>query len=224
MKHDRTTKKNDPRAEPRLPPIIGIDLGQKRDPTAIAVAEIEHRDADDAQGDRSHKEAHYLIRFLNRLPLGTPYPETARRLGEIFRLVKGRAGLTPRIFVDATGVGAAVVDMLNSQVPTASLWAVTFTHGDRRTTHPAERKITLGKAFLVSRLQVLLQRNRLHLPQGSEARALAQELLTYEIKVDENAVDRYGAFRVGTHDDLVTALGLATQEEPDSIAYPLIAA
>ena len=39
------------------------------------------------------------------------------------------------------------------------------------------------------------------------------ELLDYEIRVDQNANDRYGAFRVGTHDDLVTALGLATQDD-----------
>jgi hypothetical protein len=42
---------------------------------------------------------------------------------------------------------------------------------------------------------------------------LSEELLDYEIRVDENANDRYGAFRVGTHDDLVTALGLATQAD-----------
>ena len=30
-------------------------------------------------------------------------------------------------------------------------------------------------------------------------------------RVDANANDTYGAFRVGSHDDLVTALGLATQ-------------
>jgi hypothetical protein len=32
-----------------------------------------------------------------------------------------------------------------------------------------------------------------------------------EIRVEERANDTYGAFKVGTHDDLVTALGLAVQ-------------
>jgi hypothetical protein len=32
--------------------------------------------------------------------------------------------------------------------------------------------------------------------------------------VSEDGDDRYGAFRVGSHDDLVTALGLAVQLEP----------
>ena len=48
----------------------------------------------------------------------------------------------------------------------------------------------------------------------AESRALAQELLDYKIRVDEDANDRNGAFRVGTHDDLVTALGLAVNKEP----------
>ncbi len=45
---------------------VGIDVGQKVDPTAIAVGEWER--------DR------YLVRFLERLPLGTPYPQVAERL------------------------------------------------------------------------------------------------------------------------------------------------
>jgi hypothetical protein len=46
---------------------------------------------------------------------------------------------------------------------------------------------------------------------------LGQELMDYEIRVDQDANDRYGAFAVGSHDDLVTALGLAVQE-PAAVA------
>ena len=42
---------------------------------------------------------------------------------------------------------------------------------------------------------------------------MADELLDYEIRVDTDANDKYGAFKVGTHDDLVTALGLAVQTD-----------
>jgi hypothetical protein len=52
------------------------------------------------------------------------------------------------------------------------------------------------------------------LPRTAEADILAGELLRYEIRVSEDANDRYGAFKVGTHDDLVTALGLAVQPAP----------
>jgi len=58
---------------------------------------------------------------------------------------------------------------------------------------------------------VLFQTRRIHLPKTEEVARLRTELLDYEIKIDENGTDRYGAFKVGRHDDLVTALGLATQ-------------
>ncbi len=66
----------------------------------------------------------------------------------------------------------------------------------------------------MSRLQSLLQFRRIHLPNTPEAATLARELQDFEIRVDENAHQRSGAFRVGTHDDLVTALGLTVQKEP----------
>jgi hypothetical protein len=62
-----------------------------------------------------------------------------------------------------------------------------FTHGDRLTENRQAHTVSLGKALLVSRLQVLLQSRRVHLPRTMEARVLAQQLL----------------------DDQVTALGLA---------------
>ena len=60
-----------------------------------------------------------------------------------------------------------------------------------------------------ARCRPLLQTGRILLPQTREAHALAAELLDYEIRVNPDANERYGAFKVGTHNDLVTALGLA---------------
>ena len=116
------------------------------------------------------------------------------------------------MFVDATGVGTPVCDLMKARGMRVT--AVYFTSGNRRKVERAE--IKLGKAWLVSRLQSLLQTNRLHLPRTAEAQTLASELLDYEIKIDQNANDTYGAFRVGSHDDLVTALGLAVQSAPVS--------
>lgn len=70
----------------------------------------------------------------------------------------------------------------------------------------------MGKAFLVTRFQALVRTNRVHLPPSAEERILVEELLGHEMRLSEDANGRYGAFRVGTHDDLVTALGLAVQD------------
>ena len=106
--------------------------------------------------------------------------------------------------------------MLATDPRLAAIYPVFFNHGDRLTWEVSGNLVQgrLGKAFLVSRLQSLLQHGRLHLPKTPETELLAKELLDYEIRVDEDANDKYGAFKVGTHDDLVTALGLACLRDP----------
>lgn len=183
---------------------IGVDIGQKRDPTAIAVVERDERKAGDGRS-----AVHHLVRHLERLPLDTAYPAVAERIAAVQTGTLEQAG-TLKVSIDATGVGQPIVDLMTAAGVLVS--AVYFTHGDRRTTN-ADGTISLGKAWLVSQMQVLLQSHRLHLPTTREAEALAKELLDYEIKISEDANDRYGAFRVGAHDDLVTAVGLAVQAE-----------
>jgi hypothetical protein len=171
---------------------VGVDIGQKRDPTAIAVAELEHRE----RAETGRREDHWLVRHLERLPLGTPYPGVADRLAVVVEGVRKRTGHAPACYLDATGVGQPVADEMTSRG--LAVTACYFTHGDRRTEEGT--RVTIGKAWLVSRLQALLQGGRLHLPDTSEARVLADELLDYEIRVEEDANDRYGAFRVGKHE------------------------
>ena len=146
--------------------------------------------------------------------MGSPYPAVAERVAAVVQGVHAAtSGEAPTLYVDATGVGSPIVDILRAAGvgDLARVVAVFFNHGDRRKVERGEVK--LGKAWLVSRMQALLQSGLLHLPRNAEAETLAKELLDYEIRVTEDANDRYGAFRVGAHDDLVTAVGLATQED-----------
>lgn len=206
---------------PALAYTIGVDIGQQVDPTAIAVVELRQRTNPHGPGEAIH-----ITRYLERLPLGTTYPAIATRLAEIATNARQRArqeylnerGQAPRddwsygfnVFVDATGVGRPVVDILSETG--LNVTPVFFTHGDRRNVD--REQITLGKAWLVSRLKTLFQTGRVRLPPNHpEAPAMIDELVNYEIRVDQNANDKYGAFRTGKHDDLVTALGLATQDE-----------
>lgn len=197
---------------------IGVDIGQKRDPTAVCVAELQERlqtpDFTHPWGEPT-SETLYLVRFLERLPLGMPYPKVAGRIAEIVEGVRYRMPeASIRLYVDQTGVGQPVVDALREKV-TYPLIGVTLAAGERLTVKGNEAR--LGKAYLVSRLQVLLQNGQIHLPKTAEAEQLARELLDFEIKVDRDGQDRYGAFKVGSHDDLVIALGLATLFDPASL-------
>jgi hypothetical protein len=187
---------------------VGLHLGQGREPTGLCVVEVQDR----VGTETTPAGHHYLVRYLERLPTGTPYPTIAERLHEILAGLRSRTEEAPRVYVDATGHGEPAVKLLHAGLFDCLFWTVYFNHGDQR--HREGKTIRLGKMCLVTSLLVLLQGDRLLLVQSREAEILAQELREYEVKVTPDANERYGAFRVGTQDDLVTALGLAVQIEP----------
>src|SRR5215210_751700 len=92
---------------------VGVDIGQKVDPTAIAVVEAERRD----------EEWAFLTRHLERLPLGTPFKDAAQRTSEVVagameRMVAAGAKLERgaiAVYVDATGVGAPIMEMIKER-------------------------------------------------------------------------------------------------------------
>lgn len=220
--------------ESRNPVTIGVDVGQIHDPTAIAVVEVSRKhDGRWRFGDRIPAHVNdegmlvsthdadpvlsdlYTVRYIERLPLGTPYPKVAIYLAEMLcspLLYRRRV----RVLIDVTGVGRPVYDDLRKEVSLrpeardALIKPITFAHGENYD----RGKGRLGKAYLVSRLQSLLQNGSVQAPDLPEVHATLEELRTYEIKVSQDGADTYGAFKTGTHDDLATALGLAVLESP----------
>ena len=118
-----------------------------------------------------------------------------------------------RPYLNATQEGPPLVEAFRELAGAWDLRPVYFNHGTQRAEDEDRVTIQLGKAWLVSRLRVLFQRDRLHLLRSPEALTLRRELETYRIDLPEDAATRYGAFRVGSQDDLLTALGLAVQED-----------
>jgi len=220
--------------------VIGCDLGQRADPTAIAVVEVvrtefawpnpDHERIAFYVATPKRTETRFVARRIFRLPLGTPYPAVARRIADLVatlhdhrrRDIMATGG--PVLALDITGLGRPVVDLVREELEVrrlvAKLSGVTFTHGQKLIGEIGDREVTCGKAYLVNRLQTLFQSDRIDLPQSSEALAMREELMNFDIKVDEDGDQKFGAFRVGTHDDLVTAIGLATlADEPGGSSW-----
>lgn len=177
----------------------------------------------------------YTVRHIKRLPLGTSYPEVAVHLADLLcsPLFAYRA---VRMLIDVTGVGRPVYDDVVKEIALrkgplvqkadeVGFWFVTqsvqikpisFVRGETYN----KRTGSLGKAFLVSRMQSLLQGHRVHGPVTPEMQATIEELKVYEIKIDTDGKDTYGA-STGKHDDLATALGLSCLEDPfgDRVTY-----
>jgi hypothetical protein len=174
---------------------LGLDLGQAQDYTALTIVELVD----------SAKEAQFHVRHLERFALRTPYPAIAARVATMIDRPP-LAGCTT-VVVDATGVGRPVVDMMRRA--NISPVAVTITGGDSVSHDCGEYRVP--KRDLVAIMQVLLQTERLKIAaEIPEAALLQNELLNFQVKINlATAHDSYGAWREGTHDDLVLATAMA---------------
>jgi hypothetical protein len=174
--------------------VVGVDLGQSYDPTAIAVV----RRVDDDQKDPIFQVGH-----LERLPLATPYPGVVRRVAAMLNTPRLRD--KSELVIDFTGVGRPVFDMF--QVAGISPVGVSIHAGDA-VTHEG-RTYKVPKLILISGVQALLHSGRLkiqrHLP---DAPALVAELHDFRGVVSDTGYWKFGA-RSGKHDDLVLAVAIA---------------
>ena len=181
---------------------LGLDLGKRRDHAALAIVEkILHRSA--------YTGTHLSsldVRFLERIPLGTPYPVVVQAVREIVNhdTLRGRCALA----VDATGVGGPVVDMLRRGQLGCELAAVTITGGDHQSTNGYDYSVP--KQDLIAGVQVLLELGQLRIAQDlPECGSLVKELVDVRMTTMSPGRVRIGADGCGQHDDLVMALSLA---------------
>lgn len=191
--------------------LAALDVGQLHDPTALAIAERE------MIVYAGKLEPRFLVRFLQRVPLRTPYPKMVPMVrGILHRLIPG-----PYSFViDATGVGRPIVDLFR-EVPAEVLLqvgtqppasyrpiAVTLTRGETAT-HERWDEWHVPKRDIVLGLQVAAQQDRVWVaPSLPEAATFAKEVQNFQWKVSKSGQDQYGAWREGQHDDLLFAVAL----------------
>lgn len=170
--------------------VVGVDLGQTSDYTAITILE-------------ERVENSYDVRYLERLR-NTPYPQIVKRLDHLVR----RLPEWPSMAVDATGVGRPVIDMIRDANLPASVYPITLTGGDAVTSDGMERHVP--KRDVASTIAVLLQTGRLRISRRlKESETLLRELLNFRVKISLSGHDSYEAWREQQHDDLVLAVGLA---------------
>ncbi len=212
--------------------ILGVDLGQAQDYTALTILERTRIDTgkterrpgspsvsyfgnspvSTAPFDWSQPvyEHHYQAQYLERLALGTPYPAQVARIKALSDRLKTDTNTPPYLVVDQTGVGRPVVDMLRAAE--LSPVAVTITGGDAVSRDGQDYRVP--KRDLVSVVQVLLQSDRLKIARAlPEASTLTSELLAFKVSINLRGHDSYGndagQWRENPHDDLVLAVALA---------------
>lgn len=189
---------------------IGVDLGQRRDFTAVAVVErvertVQSFDHVHWMGREEAMPDEWVVRHLERMALGTPYTAVTARVVELARHQAMRGDC--RLVVDATGVGMPVVDMLRAARPGCEIAAVLITGGqgerfDGKVWH-------VPKLDLLARLQGLLELKRLRIARRMrESGTLVRELLDMRSTRGTSGRLKVGADGAGEHDDLALAVAL----------------
>ncbi len=185
---------------------VGLDLGKKRDYTAVAVLERTQEERDPLPGTHVPRYVNtYAVKQLDRVRQES-YEDVADKTAALMRLPMLRGAL---LAVDETGVGGAVTDMLKAR--RLSPRAVTITGGDKPSQDGHSYRIP--KRDLVTTVGLLLESRRLKIPTALPlARTLADELHSFKVKLSPLGHDSYGAgdeWRESAHDDLVLAVALA---------------
>jgi len=215
--------------------IIGLDLGQSQDYTAIAVVErvfpplpkpkapyepltyCGSGETDNVNGDwrqdgavvalppEDTRAASYHVRHLERPALGTKYPAIVVRVKAL--LATPPLTLHTPLVIDRTGVGRPVTDLFEGQG--VRPYAITITGGDEVIREGRHTKVP--KRELVSTLVAVFQTERLKIAAGlAEGPVLVNELTNFKVKVNlATGHDSYEAWRESLHDDLVLAVALA---------------
>lgn len=176
--------------------LLGLDLGQRQDPSALVLAE--------RTGGGYHGQ--YAVRWGRRWPLGTLYEDVAAGVETVMSSPQ-LADEEVKFIADATGVGTPVMEMLT-----------------RRQLHPMPVLITSGsmatkdeggwwhvpKRDLASVLALVLEQGRLRIAKGLEiAEQLRREMENFKIKKTAAGNELFEAATEAIHDDLVIALALS---------------
>lgn len=209
--------------------IIGLDLGQASDPTALtflerpvwvpadsserygmpagwcAPSDLNSYQLGQVLDTEAPERSTLLLRGLKRYELGTPYPAIVE---DVARLVTRQAHRRQTaLVIDRTGVGAPVFDLFEA----AGLRpiGVNITGGDQ--VHQDGRLYRVPKRDLVGTVAALLQTRRLKFAAGLPLLpVLKAELQNFRVKIDPaTAHDSYSAWRENQHDDMVLSAALA---------------
>jgi hypothetical protein len=176
--------------------LVGLDLGQAADPSALA-AVVQTLVA-------RHWEHH--VRSLFRWSLGTSYVAV---VDDVERFVSREPLWGCTLVVDATGCGRPVVDLLRDRRLPVNLVPATISGGAHSSFDV--NGASVAKRELVAVINVLLGQRRLWIAAGLDlGPTLEGEFSTFRSKITATGHEQLEApWREGAHDDLLLAASLA---------------
>ena len=187
--------------------LLSIDLAQLQDFTAYAVLRQVSEEEEDT----------YQVHHLKRLERGMSYVDQMDRIRDVYDQLPS----SPKVVADATGVGQAVVDIIDDLRP-VEIWI----HGGEKVTQKGSR-YRVPKRELAGVLQRVLSERRLNVhPELKRAETLKEEMTNFKAEINpDTGHESYAAdWRDGDHDDLVlaVAMGLWYAERETELTYAVV--
>ncbi len=186
---------------------LGLDLGQRRDRTAIAI--IERTEVMAPQRDpvtwAPLVAARVGVRYLQRMPLHTPYTAISEHVIRIGRELAGAGQCT--LAIDATGVGLPVVDAL--KIVNAPWRLMPVTIGSAAHEYYSDGFWRVPKRDLIAGLQLAFENHAFRIASRlRESKTLIEELASMRATTRLSGHTQF-ASPGAAHDDLAIALALA---------------
>lgn len=192
--------------------LVGCDLGQSVDFTAISI--IERTDAPKLQilqgwpTGKVEYDTTFAVRDLQRLERGTSYVEQVAHISEV--MATAPLSDNAKLIVDRSGVGRGVFDMLvDAKLKPIG---ITITGGEGSSTRgytSSYMGFNVSKLELVGQLVATAHRGELKVAKSLPlAQVLQQELQDFRVSFTNSGYSKFGA-RSGKHDDLVLSVAVA---------------
>jgi hypothetical protein len=170
--------------------LVGIDVGQRNDYTALAALDLT---ADDVLTLVALERVRHLA-----------YPEVAELIRDTVTALS--VPDSPTVLVDVTGVGRPVTDQLERLHVSHTRVNI---HGGSAVTRLDDGTLSVPKRDLISALVVGFEGKTLRIAGGlKHAGSLEHEAAAFTMKLSASGHDTYNA-REGEHDDLLLAVALS---------------
>jgi phage FluMu gp28-like protein len=183
----------------------GVDLGRKRDPSTLAIIEVQY-----VNGGRT-----YVVSYLKRFTLSMLYTDIATKLvktDESLKRIaseKGKEAIISYV-LDASGLGSPIVEVVSKKLPYADIKSVYITGGINTTEGSEYNEYHVPKGQLISGLEAAFDSKAIYMSQHSrEIDQIVRELAEFEIHISESGRDTFDDRGNRHHSDLVIALALA---------------
>lgn len=196
--------------------IIGLDIGQKVDRTVLTLLEkIQEYGHDPFQGKNAVGKPYYKLAYMERFPLDVPTPQQVDRVKRTYNQVirhynkdlpAGKSELKPTIVIDLGNIGRAHFDEYHQSG--MDVYGINYLgDGAKSSSSPDGRVFGVSKKDLASALAILLENDRLQIPDDiPDRKAIIQELSRFTWK--QSAAGNLTAenLKDSDHDDIVCSL------------------